>query len=1130
MKKLFTLSIFSILTQLTFSQSQVQFIGQTDGQIELSCQIANYQVLNNGIYTSIRLDEGNPILRAGAPDVEQITTSVIVDDQAEMSVVVTHATFEEFHDVYIRPSKGNLLRTVDPETIPYQEGEAYSQDAFYPGALASLGKAYVQRQFRGQSVHFYPVQYNPVTHVLRVYSDIQVAVKPTENVGENPLSTVQEVSTNATFKEVYQGHFINYTHHADRYDQVSELGNMLVIADAMYMDELEPWVNWKIEKGIATEVVDVANFTNLAELNAFIENYYNTNGLTYLMLVGDEDQIPVQLLNNSGGQGYCDQCYGYISGNDSYSEILIGHFLVHTDSELPAMINKTLEYEKNPNTAIDWFSVAMGIGSNEGAGIGDDNQADWEHQNGLKEELLTYTYTNVYERYDGNHAGASPTPGSLSSDASGSPAASTLTAVIENGCSLINYTGHGAHNLIVTGSYTNTQINQLQNNGYYPYFIIVGCCTGDYDDDDASGDTFGEAWIKSTNANSPTGGIGGAFSSVYQSWAPPMEGQDEMVKIITETAAINTRHTFGSIHTHGCAGMNDVYGADGDEMTDTWILMGDATVQLRTAFPTQITASHPTSAFFGVTSITVACNTEDAWICLTMNGEIIATGLVAGGQAVLNFAPVTGPGSILVTATSFNTIPYQGYIELVPANGPFLVGVLNGINDAQGNGNGLADVTETIQLNADAENIGIEVASAVTATVTCANTFVVIDVANHTYGDVAAGSTISGPGAFTFHTTPGIADQTPVTFVVTYVDALGNTWTSNMIVVIQAPKFACSGGMTITEVNGNGNGRLDSGETIQLVVPVTNSGHAPTPISVNASMSTNSPYVSFVNATADLGVVQPGQTVNAVFTVEIALDAPNSSAADFTFTTNAGGYDLNCGFNKTINQVLEDWESGTDTQFPWAYSGNADWFVTNATVYEGAFSMQSGDIGNSQTSVMTLTQSYTSGAGVQFMYKVSSEAGYDELRFAIDNAQQDAWSGEVDWTLANYNVNAGTHTLKWTYFKDNIVSNGSDAAWVDNIIFDGIAASVQEQTQLALLNVFPNPTTQMASVLWSSGVAGMTTIRVLNALGELVHVISFNANAGNNRIELPMDQFAAGVYTVRVEQQQVIGNVMLVKQ
>jgi hypothetical protein len=164
------------------------------------------------------------------------------------------------------------------------------------------------------------------------------------------------------------------------------------------------------------------------------------------------------------------------------------------------------------------------------------------------------------------------------------------------------------------------------------------------------------------------------------------------------------------------------------------------------------------------------------------------------------------------------------------------------------------------------------------------------------------------------------------------------------------------------------------------------------------------------------------------------------------------------------------------------------------------------------------------------MYKVSSEAGYDELRFAIDNAQQDAWSGEVDWTLASYPVSSGSHTLKWTYFKDNIVSSGTDAAWVDNIIFDGLSASVEEQLPLALLNVFPNPTTQQASLLWSSGVAGTTSIQILNALGESVHVQSFNAQAGNNRIELPMDQFAAGVYTIRVEQPHAVGNIMLVKQ
>jgi hypothetical protein len=89
--------------------------------------------------------------------------------------------------------------------------------------------------------------------------------------------------------------------------------------------------------------------------------------------------------------------------------------------------------------------------------------------------------------YDGAHASSSPS-GGITADGSGSPAASALTEVIESGCSLINYTGHGAHTLIVTGSYTNNQINALQNNGRYPYFIVVGCCTGDYDDDDATGE------------------------------------------------------------------------------------------------------------------------------------------------------------------------------------------------------------------------------------------------------------------------------------------------------------------------------------------------------------------------------------------------------------------------------------------------------------------------------------------------------------------------------------------------------------------------------------------------------------------------------------------------------------------
>ncbi|MFM7728067.1 MAG: C25 family cysteine peptidase, partial [Flavobacteriales bacterium] len=166
------------------------------------------------------------------------------------------------------------------------------------------------------------------------------------------------------------------------------------------------------------EVVDVATINSVTAIGDYVQNYYETNGLTYLVLVGDEDQVPVQLVNYPSGQGYCDVCYGYTAGNDSYADLFVGHLLVHNANELPAVIAKTLEYERNPNTAVDWFSVAMGIGSNEGDGIGDDNEADWEHQNAIKEDLLGFTFTEVWEKYDGGHTANSPS-GGITADGSG---------------------------------------------------------------------------------------------------------------------------------------------------------------------------------------------------------------------------------------------------------------------------------------------------------------------------------------------------------------------------------------------------------------------------------------------------------------------------------------------------------------------------------------------------------------------------------------------------------------------------------------------------------------------------------------------------------------------------------------
>ncbi len=84
---------------------------------------------------------------------------------------------------------------------------------------------------------------------------------------------------------------------------------------------------------------------------------------------------------------------------------------------------------------------------------------------------------------------------------------------------------------------------------------------------------------------------------------------------------------------------------------------------------------------------------------------------------------------------------------------------------------------------------------------------------------------------------------------------------------------------------------------------------------------------------------------------------------------------------------------------------------------------------------MSITLTFSSGGNISFFRKVSSEAGYDYLKFYIDGVQQGLWAGEVAWSDVYYPVTAGTHTMKWSYVKDANTIGGSDAAWVDFINF-----------------------------------------------------------------------------------------------
>jgi len=137
---------------------------------------------------------------------------------------------------------------------------------------------------------------------------------------------------------------------------------------------------------------------------------------------------------------------------------------------------------------------------------------------------------------------------------------------------------------------------------------------------------------------------------------------------------------------------------------------------------------------------------------------------------------------------------------------------------------------------------------------------------------------------------------------------------------------------------------------------------------------------------------------------------------------------------QTANGSTEDFETNDFSKFPWAHAGYEDWSTTPQEKHSGSYSAKSGSIGGGERSSLQVTLDCVTG-NITFYRKVSSESGFDSLKFSIDGAEQDKWSGEKDWAEVSFPVAAGARTFEWTYSKDGSASEGEDTAWIDDIVF-----------------------------------------------------------------------------------------------
>lgn len=167
------------------------------------------------------------------------------------------------------------------------------------------------------------------------------------------------------------------------------------------------------------------------------------------------------------------------------------------------------------------------------------------------------------------------------------------------------------------------------------------------------------------------------------------------------------------------------------------------------------------------------------------------------------------------------------------------------------------------------------------------------------------------------------------------------------------------------------------------------------------------------------GMISGTPTQSGTFIVSLsATNADGTGTADLT---------LSFGVALNIAAALD----AEDLGLPWIGGGDSLWFPQTSVTYDGEDAAEGGAVDHDEESVL---QTMVTGPDViMFQWKVSSEIGYDFLRFEMDGAVQEQTSGEQAWSRKMFFIPSGQHTLRWRYIKDGSASEFEDTGYVDEV-------------------------------------------------------------------------------------------------
>lgn len=1004
----------------------------------------------------------------GAPDLPGESRYIAVPEGAIAVLNIKNYRTETFSGIDMAPAPRIPLETEDGPLQYTRNEEIYSRDAFYPEKPFRLSEI---SQIRGVDVVILgitPFQYNPVSKELIVYRDIEIEVTfegGTGYFGEDRLRSrwwdpiVKDMVLNSeSIPGIdYNRRYLNQSRDSDGCEY------LIVSPDG---EEFQRWADsikaFRTLQGILTEVVTLSEIGgNTPEL---LEDYFNNAYENWsippaaVLLLGDygTENNMESSVTSPVWQSYCvsDNIFADVD-NDDMPDMAFARITANNEEQLQTMVTKSIDYERNPPTNPGFYDhpiTALGWQTERWFQICSETVGGYfKHVHGKdpvrinaiydgnpnSDPWSTATNTSTVLNYFGpDGLGYIPeTPGELGGWTGGN--ATDVNNAINSGAFILQHRDHGGETGWGEPDYDNGDINDLVNTDL-TFVFSINCLTGKYN---WSGECFTEKFHRYTHDGLNSGALGliaaseVSYSFVNDTYVWGMFDNmwpDFMPDINAPPVPRGQLPAFGNAGgKYFLQSSQWPYNTDNKEVTyNLFHHHGDAFLTLFSEVPQELTVSHNPILYSGESTYTVTAD-EDSYIALTVNGEIIGTGEGTGAPAQIGIIPQLPPNQMHVTITKQNHFRYTSVVDVIPPEGPYVVFDNYSINDENGNNNGVVDYGETILLDVTTHNVGVEAAEDVVVTIISDDDYISIVDNEENFGTIDAEGFVTMEDAFSFEVSDSIPDNHKINFTLNASDVNDSSWLSYFTITAKAPVLTI-GNYSIVDPTGNNNGRLDPGETVDVYVFASNEGQS-TAAETMSTLTSASPYITVNSGSYEAGNIQPEETVQLMFNITADAGAPIGSLCDMHVIVASGQYTASKTFVPKIGLILEDFETGDFTSFEWQHGGDANWTISQQEPFEGTYCAKSGAIGNLSTTQLIISYEVMSDDSISFYRKVSTETGYDYLKFYIDNVKVDQWAGEHGWERVAYAIDAGPHVFKWIYEKDWYVTGGQDCVWLDYI-------------------------------------------------------------------------------------------------